>query len=201
MHVSPLAGGPGSTVPGMAAFWLITIIWITSEVWIQLTHQLPPGVDRRDRGSWLFLAFSVWVGILWGWAIAYAAPGAVVSSGREAVFMIGLLFMAAGVALRWYAVTVLGAAFTVAVATRPEQEVIDSGPYRWVRHPSYTGALLTILGFLICLTNWLALIGLVGPAIGYVYRIRIEEQALVEGLGDPYRSYMRRTKRLIPFLF
>ena len=115
--------------------------------------------------------------------------------------MIGLLFMAAGVALRWYAVTVLGAAFTVAVATRPEQEVIDSGPYRWVRHPSYTGALLTILGFLICLTNWLALIGLVGPAIGYVYRIRIEEQAMVEGLGDPYRSYMGRTKRLIPFLF
>lgn len=201
MPISLFAGGPAAALPGAAAFWVITAIWLTSEVWIQLTHQLPPGVARRDRGSWLLLALSVWVGILWGWTIASAAPAAVILAGRDAVFVLGLLLMAVGVALRWYAVRVLGAAFTVAVATRPEQDVIESGPYRWVRHPSYSGALLTILGLLLCLTNWLALVGLVGPAIGYVYRIRIEEQALVEGLGDPYRGYMRRTKRLIPFLF
>ena len=75
-----------------------------------------------------------------------------------------------------------------------------AGPYRWVRHPSYTGSLLTIAGVLLCLVNVASLFALIIPLAGYAYRIRVEEDALVRSLGEPYRAYMRRTRRLIPFV-
>jgi len=69
-----------------------------------------------------------------------------------------------------------------------------------VRHPSYTGALLTLLGILLCSTNWLALACFLFAIPGFAYRISVEEKALANGLGQPYRDYMRRTKRLIPYV-
>ena len=108
--------------------------------------------------------------------------------------------MAAGIAFRWYSILVLGKSFTVDVATRPEQRVVESGPYRLIRHPSYTGSLLTLLGVLLCCVNWLSLLAMAIGIAGYAYRIRVEEAALAEGLGDEYRDYMRRTRRLIPFI-
>ena len=83
---------------------------------------------------------------------------------------------------------------------RPGQEVIQSGPYRWIRHPSYTGGLITLLGVLVCCVNLASLPALLVALGGYAYRIRIEERALARDLGPAYKDYMRRTKRLIPFL-
>ena len=114
--------------------------------------------------------------------------------------MFGLVLMLAGMALRWYSIRVLGTSFTVDVVTRPGQEVMESGPYRWVRHPSYTGGLVTVLGILLCCLNLASLAAIVAAAAGYVYRIKVEERALATDLGPAYRDYMRRTKRLIPFL-
>ncbi len=88
------------------------------------------------------------------------------------------------------------------MATHAGQVVIQSGPYRLIRHPSYTGALITLLGMGLALTNWASLIAaLVIPAVGFLYRISIEERVLVEALGNPYREYMQRTCRLIPFIW
>lgn len=108
--------------------------------------------------------------------------------------------MLAGMALRWYSIAILGRAFTVTVATQSGQRVMERGPYRFVRHPSYSGSLITILGVLVACANPLALLGLVPALIGYAYRIRVEEAVLSKDLGEAYRSYMRRTRRLIPFL-
>jgi protein-S-isoprenylcysteine O-methyltransferase Ste14 len=116
------------------------------------------------------------------------------------VFIVGLVLMIAGLALRWYSIWVLGTSFTCNVATRPGQQVVQSGPYRWVRHPSYTGGLVTVLGVLACCLNWASLAALILVAVGYANRIRVEERALATDLGSAYRDYMRRTKRLIPFL-
>jgi protein-S-isoprenylcysteine O-methyltransferase Ste14 len=80
--------------------------------------------------------------------------------------------------------------------------VIEIGAYRWVRHPSYTGGILMYLGTGIALTNWLSAIMMsVAGAVGYVYRVHVEERALEANLGGRYQEYMRRTKRFIPFVF
>jgi protein-S-isoprenylcysteine O-methyltransferase Ste14 len=86
------------------------------------------------------------------------------------------------------------------VTTSADQTVVDRGPYRFVRHPSYSGSLLTVLGVLLCSTNWATLACFLLALPGFAYRIRIEEQALADALGRPYLEYMRRTKRLLPFV-
>jgi protein-S-isoprenylcysteine O-methyltransferase len=109
--------------------------------------------------------------------------------------------MLAGIALRWYSARVLGKYFTFDVAINSGQTLIEAGPYRYIRHPSYSGALLTLFGFGLALGNWAGLIAaLLCLGSAYAYRIPVEEAALGAALGDPYKQYVRRTWRLIPFL-
>ncbi len=104
--------------------------------------------------------------------------------------------------LRWYSIGYLGRYFTVDVSISAEHRLIDSGPYRFIRHPTYTGALLAFLGLGFCFGNWLSILFLGLPIIAaFLWRIRIEERALLQALGEQYRRYMRRTKRLLPFIY
>lgn len=110
--------------------------------------------------------------------------------------------VAGALTLRLWSIRTLGAFFTSTVRVQQGQTVVDSGPYCLLRHPSYTGALLTTLGISIGLASvvGVALTLLLGvPA--YLYRIHVEEKALAEGLGDPYSAYCRRTWRLIPYVY
>jgi protein-S-isoprenylcysteine O-methyltransferase Ste14 len=96
----------------------------------------------------------------------------------------------------------LGRYFTANVRVQADQPVIDAGPYRLVRHPSYTGGMIMYLGTGLALTNWLSVLILAGMgALTYAYRVRVEERALATSIGEPYREYMQRTKRFVPFMF
>ena len=194
-------GQPGATTVSVVAFWVVFYTWIGLELWLGFRRRrLPGGATDHDSGSKSWLIGSIWTTAAVGIGSAFAFPEAAVQSARTEVFVAGLVLMIAGLALRWYSIWVLGASFTCEVSTRPGQEVVESGPYRWIRHPSYTGGLLTVLGMLVCCANFASLAALVLAVAGYAYRIRVEEQALAAHLGSPYRDYMRRTKRLIPFL-
>jgi protein-S-isoprenylcysteine O-methyltransferase Ste14 len=97
---------------------------------------------------------------------------------------------------------VLGAFFTTDVRVRADQTVVERGPYRWVRHPSYTGMIMTFVGIGLALGNWASLAVLVVvPTAGLVLRIRSEERALLEGLGEPYRRFAASRARLFPGLW
>jgi protein-S-isoprenylcysteine O-methyltransferase Ste14 len=193
-------GQPGAVLEDVVIFWVVFYVWVGSETFIGWKSRLTRGAVARDAGSRWLLISSIWLGIGLGIGLAVAVRGAAFASGRQTLFFMGIALMLFGMALRWYSIRVLGKSFTYTVATRQDQKVVEAGPYRWVRHPSYTGALLTILGMLLCMTNPLAFLGIVPPLIGYAYRIRVEERALVENLGEPYRSYMKRTRRLVPYL-
>jgi protein-S-isoprenylcysteine O-methyltransferase Ste14 len=118
------------------------------------------------------------------------------------IFGISLAVAWAGIALRWWAFRTLGRYFTFTVMTSANQPVITNGPYRFVRHPSYTGLLLIIAGIGFNYGNWLSLASLVlFPLIGFIYRIRVEEAALAATLGEAYTSYATGRKRLIPFVW
>lgn len=194
-------GSGGGTIASVVAFWVVFYVWIGAELWLGYRRRrLPSGAADHDSGSKSWLIGSIWSAVAVGMGLAFAFPDVAINSGRTDVFSAGLVLMVAGMALRWYAIWVLGVSFTCEVSTRPGQEVVQSGPYRWIRHPSYTGGLLTVLGVLVCCTNPVSLAALVLAGAGYAYRISVEERALATDLGAPYRDYMRRTKRLIPFL-
>jgi protein-S-isoprenylcysteine O-methyltransferase len=182
-------------------FWGMCSIWIAGELALRVRSLFQRGA-RRDRGSLFILVASIVLSFAFAGAATRLAPRAGIQLGRETVFLLGLAVLAAGVALRFYAVIVLGRFFTPVVMTRSDQHVVDAGPYRWIRHPSYTGFLLALAGvMLITYANWLALTGVLPALAGFLYRIRVEERVLSDVLGEPYRSYMRRTRRLVPFVY
>jgi protein-S-isoprenylcysteine O-methyltransferase Ste14 len=157
---------------------------------------------RHDRGSYAVLIGVLWGGLLLGFGIAVFLPWAAIPLLRLALFWLGIAGILAGVVLRWYAIRVLGRFFTRDVATQTGQTVVQDGPYRFIRHPAYSGTLLTLLGIGLTLGNWLALlVVLISGVVGHLYRVRVEEQALVDALGEPYRAYMRGTRRFIPFVW
>lgn len=184
--------------------WLASLlIWRVMEasVDIRTLKRLRAGARRQDKGSHLVLLFLLVLGICLGVLLALKVQSFAITSASVFLFWLGILLMYMGIALRLYAITVLGAFFTTTVAVAPEQTVIETGPYRFIRHPSYTGLLLSLLGLGLSLTNWLSLLVMMGCAlIGFSYRIHVEEYALKAQLGQRYQEYMRRTKRLIPFV-
>jgi protein-S-isoprenylcysteine O-methyltransferase Ste14 len=107
-----------------------------------------------------------------------------------------------GLAIRFWAIAALGRAFRTTVEVDPGQTVVSTGPYRWVRHPSYSGLLLIVTGFGLGAGNWLALaICAALPLPALLWRIHVEEAELTAVLGDRYRAYQAHTKRLIPGLW
>jgi protein-S-isoprenylcysteine O-methyltransferase Ste14 len=109
--------------------------------------------------------------------------------------------MVLGIVIRQWAIAVLGRFFSRTVRVREDQTVVETGPYRYVRHPSYTGTLIFFVGFGLALQSWGAVLVLLPIfAVAYGYRIHVEEKLLIAELGEPYVSYTRRTKRLIPFV-
>lgn len=115
---------------------------------------------------------------------------------------LGAALALSGAALRVWSVATLGRYFTYVVQVSPDQKVVDSGPYRLVRHPSYTGALMMAAGIGLSLRSPYAPLLIVATSfLAYVIRMFVEERALAAGIGEPYRAYMRRTKRLVPFVW
>jgi protein-S-isoprenylcysteine O-methyltransferase len=172
-----------------------------SEFGLLLWKRSGQGAKSADQGSLRLL----WMVILASVALAVVVQMVVPEASSVLLEQLrttgGALFLA-GLALRWYAILYLGRLFTVNVAIAAEHPVIDSGPYRYVRHPSYVGALLAFLGIGITFANWLSLLMMVLPtSLAFMRRIRIEEAALSRALGEPYVRYMARTKRLLPGLY
>jgi protein-S-isoprenylcysteine O-methyltransferase Ste14 len=129
-------------------------------------------------------------------------PSAGITTARWPIFIAGLVIVILGIAFRQWAVLALGQFFTVQVRVRSDQTVVDTGPYRWVRHPSYTGIITSFVGIGVALENWLSLAALlVIPTIGLVVRIRVEERVLLDALGEPYRQFSVSRARLIPKLW
>lgn len=175
------------------------VAWMCSEYRIG-KNKPPSDAQRSAAATGVGIGLGLLAAYIGGCILSLAVPATVITTGGSVVFVVGLVVAAAGQALRLAAVRQLGSFFTFEIQTAPGQRVIDTGLYRLIRHPSYTGALICALGFTIAYGNWLAPLTVSVLALGCVIRIPAEERALVAGLGDPYRQYMAKTKRLIPYV-
>jgi protein-S-isoprenylcysteine O-methyltransferase len=180
---------------------IIGPIFGLSEFGLLLWKRSGGSARSADRGS---------LGMLWGVILACIGIATVVaiyvpqahSELLDRLRPAGAALCIAGLALRWYSIFYLGRFFTVNVAIASDHHVIDTGPYRLIRHPSYTGALLGFIGLGVTYANWLALIILVLTVLtAFMRRIGIEERALSQALGERYTHYMARTRRLIPGIY
>jgi len=184
-------------------------IFLASEVLLTITRRSRSKTGtKQDKSTlgmiWVVIGLSIAAGIfvtrssfLWTHGLwMFELPhGQVINNAAVVLF-------AAGLILRWWAIVILGRFFTVDVTIEKDHELVERGPFRFVRHPSYTGVLLAFVGWSLTLRNWVAMAVVLVPIfIAFVRRMNVEEEALRVALGEKYLAYMKRTKRLLPFLY
>ena len=192
----------------LAAYALALVIWIGE---IPTFRGRRPEARPADRGSigkirWLFGAgyFGAFMYRYWLVADSSLAMAHVIRALElpRWSLAVGAALVVAGTLFRNWAVRTLGRYFTRTVQVSDDQPVVENGPYRWLRHPSYTGGAVAAAGVGVALGSVVTVVAIVIPvAIAYAVRIPVEEAALCETLGDRYREYMKRTWRLVPFVY
>jgi protein-S-isoprenylcysteine O-methyltransferase len=165
--------------------------------WMKRSRDDSVDADGRSlRRIWVTVLVSLSLGVL----AAHQLPQA--AFGNAATQWTGVALFTIGLALRWYSILFLGRYFTVNIAIHSRHEVIDTGPYRRIRHPSYAGALLAFFGLGLTLGNAVSLLVVSVPIFwAFGRRMRREERALSNALGAPYTRYMEHRKRLVPFVY
>jgi protein-S-isoprenylcysteine O-methyltransferase Ste14 len=201
-----MTSAPLHTTAGRIAFAIVVgaylVVHVVSSV-RSLARSVSGGSQRRDRLSILVIMLGFSAGLLGGLACARRVPGADIGARggtvQDIVFGVGVVIIGAGAVLREWSIWTLGRWFTFDVRIAGGQHVIDRGPYRWARHPSYTALLMLFAGIGLATVNWLALVVmLVLPTLSLLYRIRVEEEALLDGIGEAYREYAQGRARLVP---
>lgn len=186
--------------PSNVFFALACIYWGLVEAWMRFRER-GSVTASQDRNSRAILVVLIGLGIYIEYGLArnasYVLPG-----NTLWYLAFGGIVILCGTTLRAWSIRTLGRYFRSTVMIQPGHEVVTAGPYQYVRHPSYSGILLNVLGVGIGLGSWPGLpVLLIFTFLGLYQRIRVEEHALGASLGQPYQDYMRRTKRLIPFLY
>ncbi len=187
----------------LSVVWLVLVYgWVASEIFIGIRTRTKRSTGNvRDRGSLLFL----WIGITLGvtassWIGQTRPPN--MFGGANWAKLVSVILMIAGLVIRWKAIASLGKSFSSNVAIQGKQELATTGLFRFVRHPSYLGLLLVFLAVALHSDNWLGFAAALVPATAaLLYRIHVEEAALIAAFGDEYASYCRHTKRLIPGVY
>jgi protein-S-isoprenylcysteine O-methyltransferase len=178
---------------------ILCLIWVVSEVC--LTRRSRPGATSKDSGSEIVLRLVVLVSLGCGLVAAHRFH-AFRLPARNVFYMVGVFVFVAGMVLRIYSIIHLGRFFTLKVAIATDHRLIESGPYRFIRHPSYTGLLMMFFGIGLGIGDWLSVLVIIIPVFTALrWRIRIEEAALLEALGDSYRCYTKRARRLVPMIY
>ena len=190
------------TWPYALVFWSVYLWVFLPEFGLLRRTGLSTPAPAEDRGSLRVLLVGFSLAVVAAFLLAFVARHATLPGNRLVWFLLGLLALLAGGLLRRHCFRVLGELFTGTVTIQEGHRVVDSGAYRWVRHPSYSAALLIVLGIAVSLGNWLSVVVSFALAFfAYSYRAHVEEQALLSSLGAPYARFMASRKRFIPFLY
>jgi protein-S-isoprenylcysteine O-methyltransferase Ste14 len=189
--VTPLVLHPGAAHDLLDA---VLIGWAAAELLLRLVN-----LGGRTAFDWTFLLVVAFVAGGINLAFRAAHLQSTVIGGGWIPTGVGAAIAVAGIGFRVWAIFTLGRFFKFVVVIQEDHQVVTRGPYRYLRHPSYTGGLVALLGIGVALGNWLSILAaLVIPLAAILARIRVEENRLTAALGDDYRNYAARTRRLIP---
>jgi protein-S-isoprenylcysteine O-methyltransferase Ste14 len=190
--------------PPVFAFAEAAIFWVAF-IWAFLPEISHSGIlagapsNEQDAGTLRMINIASNVALILALAVSFF-PWLVIPYPRIALY-IGSGLVVTGSLLRRYCFRTLGKYFSAAVTVSADQPVIDYGPYRWIRHPGYVAGFIMYLGIGLAFGSYFSLmIFFIKVWIVYSKRIKAEEKALLEVIGEPYHRYMARTKRFIPFI-
>lgn len=183
-------------------FWISFGSWYFTEAWIRFRDRRRAAGRDADGGSGYVIMLLFPLGVGAAVAAVYFLPWAQIVGPQTLLLTAALLLIWGGMIFRLWAVLTLGRFFRTIVRVHDDHQLITSGPYRLLRHPSYTGAMMTLMGFGLAMGNWLSLLlATVVPLIAFLRRIQVEERALAGRFGDAFAEQKRRSWALVPFLW
>jgi protein-S-isoprenylcysteine O-methyltransferase Ste14 len=179
----------------------ISYLYGLFEVLVNLQQRGRSKVTSSGDKSSLWLLYGL---ITVGYALSFSVGAT--KTGRvypwNIFFAIGMTLVAAGLAVRIHSILTLKQFFTYSVSKVENQKIIETGLYKFIRHPGYLGQLMIFIGISTSISNWLSVLAMMIPVtVGYLYRIRVEERFMIEQLGGDYLNYQERTKRIIPMIY
>jgi protein-S-isoprenylcysteine O-methyltransferase Ste14 len=179
----------------------ISAVWLCSELVLNLVRRARTTDQRIAKSSFQIIWLAIMVSVAAGVYVGLRRVGHI--GGDSLLFpLIGVLLMICGIILRWTAIITLKRQFTVDVAITSGHRLVREGIYRYLRHPAYAGSLLSFFGLGLSFGNYISIIVIVVPICSvFLYRIHVEERALMGNFGDAYRDYCASTKRLIPYVY
>ncbi len=191
---------PGAVLKNSFQFLLIAVLLMETTILLLTARNNQKGEKKsgEDRGSMLLIIAGFWLSVLLNPFYIRLFPVVL----PVPVFWLGFAAAVSGMILRLYSVWTLRKFFSMAVRVGSEQKIVQDGPYRLIRHPAYTGSILTLLGISLAFRSVLGVPAtlLIAAAV-YGYRIRTEEKALEKSFGAVYRDYEQRTWRLVPHVW
>ena len=181
-------------------FEITWIVWLISEVIFTRIFRsklkASKGPDRNTLNLlWIAITLAITLGVLNSLFFEFPVAGAWLN-------YTGLGLMLEGMLIRFIAIYTLGKFFSVDVSIRDDHLLVSNGLYKYIRHPAYTGSLMTFTGFGLSMNNRVSLIIVVVPVLlTFLYRIKVEESTLLNQSGLEYSEYMKHTWRLIPWIY
>jgi protein-S-isoprenylcysteine O-methyltransferase len=178
----------------------VSALWVAFEITLLVMRRSDPTAKRHDAGTLKALNLIIYLAV--ASALVLSATGHGLIAVPLALLWAGLAIIVAGLALRLWAVLCLRQFFTVDVAIQKDHRLVQTGPYRCLRHPAYSGSLLSFAGLALCTSSWLsALIILIPITCVFLYRVHVEERVLNEAFPQEYREYSQQRARLIPGVY
>ena len=183
-------------------FWVSYWAWFLMEMWIMSRDRRRFTGRTADRGSYFGFLICIWAALAVAFIAFFSHPEWRIPVAQPALSWLGIAMVWAGMAFRLWAVQTLGAFFRVTVVLQDGHQLVAAGPYRWLRHPAYTGSIVSMTGIGLALGNWVSLAAMaLLPALAIAYRIYAEERALTEQFGEAYRDFRKTRSAVIPFVW
>lgn len=182
-------------------FEIIWACWLLSEIFLnRLLRAKKADSKALDKNSmnliWIAIILCMTAGILT--AIYWHVP----IIHTNLLLYMGTALVVLGMLIRFIAVRTLGKFFTVNLAVHDDQRLVKNGLYKYIRHPSYAGSLLSFAGFALSLNNLISLFIIILPVlITFINRINIEEKLLLQKFGPAYEAYQKNSKRMVPMIY
>lgn len=181
----------------ISVYFLMIVTEIIGGIIVPRIRRHGTEIKKKERSSGRLISVSVAVSFL----VAYFFALSGITLMPSWAFYLGIVIILLGIIVRQWSIAVLGRFFSPTIGVQEGQKVVEKGPYRLVRHPSYTGILLILVGVGLAFQSLAAvLVMLLMFSVAYGHRINEEEEVLVSELGEEYVKYMKRTKRLIPYI-
>ena len=186
----------------LSLYFSTLIFWVCFELYLVLRDVRKKNIDTSaEAASSRFFMPCIASAVLLAYISEHVARWRM-SISQNTLLEISLFVMWAGLIIRVWSIRTLREFFCTVISVQDDQTIVTAGPYQYVRHPSYSGALCTFLGAAIATGSWMGL--LIAPSIvflGYHHRMNIEEQVLVSHFDKEYVDYMEDTKRIIPKVY